>query len=208
MIGAPAMWVAVLGGAHRYDTAQLRAAYRCGVALARGGCNVMTGATTGVPYAAAVGAKDAGGMVVGVSPATSPREHVEQFGKPITATDLVLYSGLTIEGRSPLIMRSVSAAIFIGGEMGTLAEFAAGWLCGCRYMGLLETSGGITANLGAIADSIQTNWGSTIIRGSNPEALVAEICARLDDAEVAPWIATERATVADVLATIAELRPC
>jgi uncharacterized protein (TIGR00725 family) len=208
MIDTSTQWVAVLGGAHHYDRAQLHAAYRCGAELARRGRNVLTGATTGIPYAAALGAKDGGAMVVGISPAVHAADHVERFAKPVSAADLVIYSGLAVEGRGPLILRSAGAAVFIGGEMGTLAEFAAGWLCGCPTLGVLESSGGITKQLAAIAASMQTRWGSTVVCASDPVALAGEICDRLDAAERPQWLERDRAAVADVLETLAEVRRC
>lgn len=208
MIDPTTRWVAVLGGAHRYDRAQLRAAYECGAELARRGRNVITGATTGIPYAAALGAKDGGAMVVGISPAVGASEHVERFAKPVSAADLVIYSGLAVEGRGPLILRSAGAAIFIGGEMGTLAEFAAGWLCGCPYLAVLDSSGGIATQLAAIAASMQTCWGSTVVRASDPIALTAEICDRLDAMEAPAWAGQDRSVIADVLGAVAEVRRC
>jgi len=205
MMADASKWVAVLGGARRYDKAQLHAAYRCGAELARHGRGIITGATTGVPYAAALGVMDEGGFVVGISPASSAAEHVGRFGKPLTAARLVIYSGLGVEGRGPLILRSAGAAIFIGGEMGTLAEFAAGWLCGCPYLGLLEGVGGITADLRRIAVSVETTWGSTVVCSSEPTALAAEICRRLDATAPQP---EDGPTLADVTESIAELRPC
>ena len=40
---------------------------------------LVTGATTGIPYWAAIGAKEAGGIVIGISPATSELEHVKNI---------------------------------------------------------------------------------------------------------------------------------
>lgn len=197
-------WVAILGGASRYDEGQLRAAYRCGLELARQGRNVLTGATTGVPYAAALGARDRGGMVVGISPATSAKEHVERYGRPLSALDLVIYSGHNVDGRGPLILRSAGAAIFIGGEMGTLAEFAIGWICGCPYLGLLESAGGITADLRRIAGAMHTNFGSSLIVSDDPADLVAKICRCLDSSNVQS--PAECAGAADVVAMLAEVR--
>jgi uncharacterized protein (TIGR00725 family) len=207
MSDAARPWVAVLGGAGRYDTAQLHAAYECGLELARQGCNVITGATTGVPHAAAFGAKDGGALVVGISPATCASEHVIKYGKPIVPADLVIYSGLAIDGRGPLILRSAQAAIFIGGEMGTLAEFAAGWLCGCPCLGLLESSGGVAANLRHIASSM-TNWGSVVIAADRPDELVRNVCAHLEATPQPDWRDHEEATAADVLRSIREIRQC
>jgi uncharacterized protein (TIGR00725 family) len=199
-------WVAVLGGAGRYDDAQLFAAYRCGIELARRGKHLLTGATTGIPFAAALGVKDAGGLVVGISPAASCCEHVTRYEKPLSPADLVIFSAMTLDGRAPLILRSAGAAIFIGGEMGTLAEFAAGWLCGCPYLGLLEICGGISSELRQLSASMQ-NWGSTVIAKDDPIELVEAICTLLDSAEEPAWRNHEEKGVGDVLRSLEAVRP-
>ena len=47
--------------------------------IANQGAVLVTGATTGFPFWVAMGAKEAGGVSVGFSPASSEREHVEVF---------------------------------------------------------------------------------------------------------------------------------
>ena len=46
------------------------------------GAVLVTGATTGMPLWTAMGAKGAGGFVVGLSPAATEREHVEKYKLP------------------------------------------------------------------------------------------------------------------------------
>ncbi len=92
--------------------------------------------------------------------------------------------------------------------MGTLAEFTSGWLSGCPYLGVLESSGGITAQLAAIASSVETQWGSVVVRGSDPSALVTDICNRLDSMERDPWEELDHPIVADVLEALREVRLC
>lgn len=202
MIASRASWVAVLGGAVRYSDEQLREGYLCGRALARYGRNLLTGATTGIPYAAALGAKDGGSVVVGISPAANPDEHVERYCKPLSFIDLVIYSGMSFDGHALFILRSVGAAIFIGGEMGTLAEFAAGWIAGCPYLGVVRAAGGIAANLEDLASKIETTWGSTVICANGAVELVDDLCARMDRDDSSPCVEPESA----VARTIAELR--
>jgi len=198
-------WIAVLGGASRYDEQQLRAAYVCGFELARRGKHLLTGATTGIPFAAALGAADGGGRIVGISPASSRDEHVNRYGKPVEPADLLIFSGMTLDGRAPLILRSAAAAIFIGGEMGTLAEFAAGWLCGCPCLGLLESAGGITGELRRIASAMQ-NWGSTIVCNDDPVQLADAVCAFVNGTAESPRRGHSNAGVADVLRTLQAVR--
>ena len=174
-------WVAALGAAKRFETWQLELGYRLGVAVARAGRGLITGATTGIPLSAAVGAKDHGGRVMGISPAENPREHTSHFGKPLEFHDTILYTGLGNDGRSPIIVRSAAIALFAGGEAGTLQEFAAAWLNGTPVIGILEKSGGISDQLRGIATSFNTSFGSRLLSASDPEVLVEQSLAVLTD---------------------------
>jgi uncharacterized protein (TIGR00725 family) len=137
----PRSTIAVLGGAATYTDAQIEAAYRIGSGVAARGHALLTGATSGIPYAAALGAHDAGGMVIGISPASCAEEHIEKFRKPLRQADVIIYTGMGPEGRSPLLTKSASAAIFVGGEVGTLGEFCSAWMCGPNVLGVLEAGG-------------------------------------------------------------------
>ncbi len=84
---------------------------------------LLTGATTGFPFWAAVGAKEAGGVVIGISPAAGEREHREVYRLPVEYHDLIIYTGFGYAGRDILLTRS-SDAVFIGcGRIGTVHEF-------------------------------------------------------------------------------------
>jgi uncharacterized protein (TIGR00725 family) len=187
--------IAVLGGSLVYTEAQVRAAFRIGLALAQRGKIVVTGATSGVPYAAALGAHAGGGLVVGVSPADSAAMHVRS-GRPRFQADMTLYTGMGAEGRSPLILRSVSGAIFIGGEFGTLGEFCSGWLAGGIAMGVLEEHGGIADAIRDLVRTVTSSWGSQTIFSSDPLQLAGEVCARVEQSEQA--ITTDDEPGADV----------
>lgn len=158
-----------------YTPQQLASAFHVGQELARFGKVVITGATTGIPYAAAIGAHREGGYVVGISPAANIEEHCDKYKKPIRQADVLIYTGQGPEGRSPLIMRSARASIFIGGELGTLGEFCSGWMCG-TVLGILEGSGGVTDRIADVLVGIETSWGSQVVYDSNPSALVQRVC--------------------------------
>lgn len=108
--------VAVVGPAEPEDPAVLAAARDIGAGLATAGCYVVTGGLGGVMAAAAHGAHDAGGFVVGILPGTDPgvaNEHV----------DLPVPTGLG-EGRNLVIVRMAQVVVAVGGSWGTLAEVA------------------------------------------------------------------------------------
>lgn len=91
--------------------------------LARKGCVVVTGATTGIPYYAAKGAKKAGGFVVGLSPAASEKEHIRKYRLPVAYHDIIIYTGFEYAGRNLLLTRVGDAIISVCGRMGTINEF-------------------------------------------------------------------------------------
>lgn len=91
--------------------------------IARHGAVLLTGATTGFPFWATKGAKEEGGMSIGVSPASGEREHVEFYGLPLDYLDLIIYTGFGYSGRNLLLTRASDAVIFGCGRIGTLNEF-------------------------------------------------------------------------------------
>jgi uncharacterized protein (TIGR00725 family) len=91
--------------------------------IARHGAVLVTGATTGFPFWAAMGAKEAGGISIGISPAANEREHVEVYKLPLDYMDLIIYTGFGYPGRDLLITRSSDAVICGCGRIGTVHEF-------------------------------------------------------------------------------------
>src|SRR3989344_7757917 len=68
------------------DTPEM--AKELGREIARQGAVLVTGATTGFPFWAAMGAKEENGISIGFSPAASEREHVEVYKLPLDYMDL------------------------------------------------------------------------------------------------------------------------
>lgn len=89
----------------------------------RQGSVLVTGATTGAPLWAAIGAKEAGGFVIGLSPASSEKEHVEKYELPLDYHDVIIYTGFGYSGRNLLLTRSADAVLFTCGRVGTINEF-------------------------------------------------------------------------------------
>lgn len=105
-------------GAAACDGATAAVARACGESVARAGATLICGGRGGVMAAAAEGAKDAGGLVVGVLPGpdadvSPPNDHL----------DVVLYSGM-LQARNQVLVLSADAVIAIGGGWGTLSEIA------------------------------------------------------------------------------------
>jgi uncharacterized protein (TIGR00725 family) len=98
---------------------------QAGVAIAKAGHCLMTGATTGLPELAARAYVKAGGKTsLGISPASTKVEHVLKYHLPIDAYDVILYTGLHYVGRDALLINSSDAVVSVGGRWGTLHEFA------------------------------------------------------------------------------------
>lgn len=141
--------------------------------IARQGAVIVTGATTGFPLWAAMGAKEAGGISVGISPATSEREHVEVYKLPLDYMDLVIYTGFGYAGRDILLSRSADAVICGCGRVGTIHEFAIAFEDGKVigiYQGPWETDE-------EIDDIIKKGHrpNAKILIGDNPKKLIADI---------------------------------
>ncbi len=91
--------------------------------LANHKCVVTTSAVNGFPMWAARGAKRAGGMTVGFSPASNLCEHEETYRLPTENLDMIVYTGFGYAGSDLLLMRSSDAIIFGCGRIGTIHEF-------------------------------------------------------------------------------------
>ncbi len=176
----PRALIGVLGSAAHYTEAQIVAAFRAGREIARLGKTLMTGGTTGIPYAAALGAHSGNAIVVGISPAADLEEHVSRYRKPINQADVLIFSGMGLEGRSPLILRSGKGAIFIGGEFGTLGEFCLAWTSGNNVLGVLEGLGGISDSISALVSKVKTTYGSQVLFDRSPEKLVRRVCYEME----------------------------
>ena len=101
----------------------LEKAKELGREVARHNAVLVSGATTGFPFWATMGAKEAGGMTIGLSPASGEREHIDVYKLPVDYQDLVIYTGFGYSGRNLLLTRA-SDAVFIGcGRIGTINEF-------------------------------------------------------------------------------------
>ncbi len=98
-------------------------AQNLGAEIAKADCILTTGATTGFPQWANVGAKKAGGFCIGLSPAANQEEHLVTYKAPTDAMDFIVYTGFGYPGRDMLLVKSSEAVIFGCGRIGTIHEF-------------------------------------------------------------------------------------
>lgn len=143
--------------------------------IVRQGGVLVTGATSGVPYWSAIGAKEEGGISIGLSPASSERAHVNKYKLPTDYFDLIIYTGFEYSGRNLLLTRSADAVILVCGRMGTLNEFTIAFEDD-KIIGVLEGSGGTADSIrGLIA---QAHRGSgNVVYDSDPKTLVEKVIA-------------------------------
>ena len=149
-------------------------AERVGAAIAKRGHMTVTGATVGLPYFAAKGAKEAGGTSIGYSPAATVREHLRKYRLPCNYFDYISYTGTHYMGRDLTMIQSADAIICVGGRLGTLNEFIIA-AEQHKVIGVLVDSGGSSDVIGALVDILQPKFKNNIIFESNPEYLVERI---------------------------------
>ncbi len=153
--------------------------------IARQGAVLVTGATTGFPLWAAMGAKEVGGISIGMSPGSSEKEHVEVYKLPLDYMDLIVYTGFGYPGRDLLLTRSSDAVICGCGRVGTIHEFTIAFEDG-KPIGIFEGPWEMGAQLvDIVAKGNRPN--SKIVQSDDPKKLVADIIAlvKKDKAEIA-----------------------
>jgi len=154
-----------------------------GATIANHGCVAMTGATTGYPFWAAKGAKDAGGMSIGLSPAVSEREHVEGYKLPLDYMDLIIYTGFGYPGRDLLLVRSSDAVITGPGRIGTFHEFTVAYETEMP-MGILESDDWETDDIIKTILAKSNRPTDHIIFDKDPQKLVERIIEMVKKAKV------------------------
>lgn len=150
-----------------------------GKEIVRHGGIVVTGATTGIPYWAAIGAKEEGGYSIGMSPANTKLEHVKKYKLPTDAFDIVVYTGFGYSGRNLLLTRSSDAVIIVCGRMGTLNEFTIAFE-DQKPIGVLLETGGIADEIKSIVEKAKRGPGK-IVYSSDPKKLVEELIKLIDE---------------------------
>ncbi len=150
---------------------QLALAGRLGRRIAECDAVIVTGACPGLPHAAVLGAHDAGGQSLGVSPARSREEHLEVYESPLEPYSAMVFTGSGLMGRETQNIHSSDFVLFVGGRSGTLGEFAIAYDEG-KLIGVLRDSGGISNDFVSIAKLVQKATGADLIEDADPERLV------------------------------------
>ena len=151
----------------------LALAEEIGREIVRQNCVLVTGATSGVPYWAAKGAKEEGGISIGLSPAASELAHIKTYKLPMDYFDLIIYTGFDYSGRNLLLIRSADAIITICGRMGTLNEFTIAFE-DRKPQGVVLGTGGAADSIKEIVEKMHRGNGK-IVYESDPKKLVKEV---------------------------------
>ena len=141
--------------------------------IARANAVLVSGATTGFPLWATIGAKEAGGITIGLSPAASEQEHIEVYKLPVDYLDVIAYTGFGYSGRNLLLTRA-SDAVFVGcGRIGTINEFTVAFE-DRKPIGILEGDWETDEVIKMILEKAHRP-NDKIIFDSSPKALVARV---------------------------------
>ena len=159
----------------------LQKAEEMGREIAKQGMVLVTGATTGTPYWAAKGAKSAGGLVIGFSPASSERAHVKTYRLPIDYHDDIVFTGFEYSGRNWILTRAADAIITICGRIGTLNEFTSAFEDG-KPQGVLEATGGTADYIRDILEKSHRGFGKVVF-SSDPKELLKLVMKQVEEQE-------------------------
>jgi uncharacterized protein (TIGR00725 family) len=166
--------IGVMGSVADYHGRASELSHALGAAIAAHDCIIVTGACPGLPYDAVLGAKEGGGMTVGVSPGHNFAEHTIKYSSPSDGFDVIIYTGSGLMGREITGVRSCDIVVLVGGRSGTLGEFAIAYDEG-KIIGVLEGTGGIAEHTRALVDVINKETGAQMIYDGDPTRLIAQL---------------------------------
>ena len=146
------MYIGVIGGQFCSEEEE-RVAYDLGGLLAKEGAIIVCGGLGGVMEAACRGAREQGGITIGVLPGPF-RGDANPYVDYAIATDMG-------QARNAIIVRTADAVVAVGGEYGTLSEIAMALKMGKKVVALTSWE---IASKGALDDKI--------IRADSPAAAV------------------------------------
>lgn len=114
-------------------------AYKVGAEIGKRKGILLSGGRSGVMEAVSKGAKEAGGITVGILPGDSIKEGNSYLDVPLT-------TGLNFEYRSIVLVHSSDVIIMIGGGSGTLCELSVAYH-NRKPVIILPASGGWSARI-------------------------------------------------------------
>ncbi|HEX4915400.1 MAG TPA: hypothetical protein VFV51_15685 [Vicinamibacterales bacterium] len=149
------------------DDAAPQRCWELGMAIASAGCVLLTRTCAGLTHAVVLGARNAGGHVVGISPAASLEEHAEVYAAPWRDYDLLIFTGAGTAPYERIHLRNSDIVVLTDGATVAFDELALAAGYG-KLLGVLGSSRRPAA-LPENADFIQDD---------DPERLVAQLLWR------------------------------
>ena len=146
--------------------------------IAKEGHTLVTGATTGVPYFAAVGCNEAGGFNIGFSPASTEKQHIKSYRLPLDHFNIMVYTGGDYVGRDVTMTKSADAVIIVCGRTGTLHEFTVA-VETQKVIAVLEGTGGMADKIRGIIESY-CKASNKIIYERDPKRLVKRVVQEIE----------------------------
>ncbi len=146
------------------DSEALQRCWDLGTSIALSGCVLLTRACAGLTHAAVLGASNAGGHVVGISPASSLAEHAELFAAPWRDYDLLIFTGQGATAHELIHLRSSDVLVLAGVGAVTFNDLA----LACEERKLVGILGGYACETKLPDDAV-------FIRDDDPERLVARL---------------------------------
>ena len=157
-------------------------AYQIGQEIVRQNGILITGATTGIPHLAAKGAKEAGGISIGISPAATHAAHVKTYKLPTDYFDFIIYSGFDYSGRNLILTKAADAVIIICGGFGTLNEFTIA-LEDDKPIGIMSGTCGASDEIYGLLKNIKDphrHGAGKLVFSSDPKELIAGLTEIID----------------------------
>lgn len=157
----------------------VKKAIEVGQEIAKADCILVNGACPGLPDEAAFGAKNAGGLTMGISPAFSLKEHTDKYKSPDENLDVILFTGMGLMERDLVNIRSSDAIIILGGGVGTLNEFTVAF-DDEKVVGVLAGTGGVSDHIPQILEICDRQMEDYVIIDSDPKRLVDKVVEHLN----------------------------
>lgn len=125
--------IAVIGYNNDCTDVANKIAYEVGKEIARAGAVLVCGGLGGVMESACKGAKENGGMTVGIIPQ-------EEFGYANQYCDIVICTGIGY-ARDFIVASSADGIIAVGGGIGTLIEMGVGYMTKKTIVAMARSGG-------------------------------------------------------------------
>jgi predicted Rossmann-fold nucleotide-binding protein len=178
------MKIAVYGSAGEGVTPEtVESSHALGAAIARRGHTLITGACTGLPHEAALGAKSVNGHVIGFSPAPDLDKH-RAYGLPTDGYDEWVFMPrdykwienlwVCYKYRNLSSAAECDAAVVVSGRIGTLNEYTAAYDL-VKPIGALLGTGGLADYIPELSERIKKEPTPFITWSADIEELIGTL---------------------------------